>query len=113
MKKVLHVALWPSAPSMSRVEPRDLVINVQKMNVQEVLTQYISEVAAKNGQAMPTLDQPLLDSDGGVVDSLSIWPLIVFVESHFGIRVEDTELMQENFRTLRALVEFIENKLHP
>ena len=82
------------------------------MNVHEVLTEYLSGVVVKNGQAMPTLDEPLLDSDGGVVDSLNIWPLIVFVESHFGISVEDTELMQENFRTLRALTRFIETKLH-
>lgn len=81
------------------------------MNVQEVLTDYISrEVVAKTGQPMPTLDQPLLDSAGGVIDSLNMWPLIVFIESHFGIRIEDTDIMQENFQTLRALVKFIETK---
>ena len=81
------------------------------MNVQEVLTDYISrEVVAKTGQPMPTLDQPLLDSAGGVIDSLNMWPLIVFVEERFGIKVEDTDLMQENFRTLRALIKFIESK---
>ena len=80
------------------------------MRVQEVLTDYIREVVEKNGQPMPTLDQPLLDSEGGVIDSMSMWPLIVFVESHFGIKVEDTDIMQENFRTLRALINFIETK---
>ena len=80
------------------------------MNVQEVLTDYIREVVAKTGQPMPTLDQPLLDSQGGVIDSLNMWPLIVFIESHFGIKVEDSDLMQENFQTLRALVKFIESK---
>ena len=39
-----------------------------------------------------------------------MWPLIVFVESHFGIKIEDTDLMPENFQTLRALIEFIETK---
>jgi len=78
------------------------------MNVQEVLTDYISREVAKTGQPMSTLDQPLLDS--GVIDSMSMWPLIVFVESRFGIQIEDTELMQENFRTLRALIKFIETK---
>ena len=81
------------------------------MNVQEVLTDYISkEVVAKTGQPMPTLDQPLLDSQGGVIDSLNMWPLIVFIESHFGIQIEDTDIMQENFQTLRALTKFIESK---
>jgi len=81
------------------------------MNVQEVLTDYISkEVVAKTGQPMPTLDQPLLDSQGGVIDSLNMWPLIVFIESHFGIQIEDTDIMQENFQTLQALTKFIESK---
>jgi acyl carrier protein len=81
------------------------------MNVQEVLTDYISrEVVAKTGQSMPTLDEPLLDSQGGVIDSMNMWPLIVFIESRFGIRIEDTDIMQENFQTLRALTKFIESK---
>jgi acyl carrier protein len=80
------------------------------MNVQEVLTDYIKEIVAKSGQPLPTLDQPLLDSAGGVIDSMTMWPLIVFVEERFGIKVEDTDLMQENFRTLRALTKFIESK---
>jgi acyl carrier protein len=82
------------------------------MNVQEVLAEYIGEVVAKTGQPMPTLDQPLLDSEGGVIDSMSMWPLIVFIESRFGIAIEDTDVMQENFRTLRVLINFIESKLH-
>jgi acyl carrier protein len=80
------------------------------MNVQEVLTDYIRNVADKTGQPMPTMDQPLLDPAGGVIDSVSLWPLIVFVEERFGIKIEDAELMQENFQTLRALINFIENK---
>jgi len=80
------------------------------MNVQEVLTDYIREIVAKTGQPLPTLDQPLLGSAGGVIDSMTMWPLIVFVEERFGIKVEDTDLMQENFRTLRALTKFIESK---
>ena len=107
--KLLYPVLWRCGPLMRRVERRE-----QLMNVQETLTDYIDrEIAAKNGQPLPTLDQPLLDSDGGVVDSLNMWPLIVFVESHFGISVDDTDLMPENFQTLRALTKFIETKLHP
>jgi acyl carrier protein len=81
------------------------------MNVHEVLTDYISrEVLAMNGQPLPTLDQPLLDFEGGVIDSMNMWPLIVFVESRFGITVENTDIMPENFQTLRALIKFIETK---
>ena len=81
------------------------------MNVHEVLTDYLSrEVLAKNGQPVPTLDQPLLDYDGGPIDSLTMWPLIVFVETRFGVKVEDTDIVPENFKTLRELIKFIESK---
>ena len=106
MKKLLYPVFWRCGPLMSRAERREWL-----MNVQEVLTEYVSEVVAKTGQPMPTLDQPLLDSEGGAIDSMSMWPLIVFVESRFGIAVEDTDLMPQNFRTLRALINFIETKL--
>jgi hypothetical protein len=33
-----------------------------------------------------------------------------FIESHFGIQIEDTDLMQENFQTRRALTKFIETR---
>jgi len=81
------------------------------MNVHEVLTDYISrEVVAMNGQPLPTVDEPLLDFEGGIIDSMNMWPLIVFVESRFGITVENTDLMKENFQTLRALIKLIESK---
>ena len=80
------------------------------MNVQEVLTDYLREVVAKSGQPLPTLGQPLLESEGGVIDSMAMWPLIVFVETRFGINVEDIDLAAENFQTLRALVKLIESK---
>ena len=81
------------------------------MNVQKELTDYISrEVVAKTGQPLPTLDQPLLESEGGVIDSMGMWPLVVFVEERFGIKIEDTELLLENFRTLGTLTKFIETK---
>ena len=103
--KLLYRVFWRCGPSTRRAETRQWL-----MNVQEVLTDYIRELVAKTGQPMPTLDQPLLDSAGGVIDSLNMWPLIVFIESHFGIQIEDTDIMQENFQTLRALSKFIEAK---
>jgi acyl carrier protein len=78
------------------------------MNVQEVLTDYLREVVAMNGQPLPTLDEPLLE--GGVIDSMNMWPLILFVESRFDIKIENTDIVEENFQTLRALVKFIETK---
>ncbi|MEO7723845.1 MAG: acyl carrier protein [Chthoniobacterales bacterium] len=44
------------------------------------------------------------------IDSLGLIRLVSFMESDCGIRVEDEELVAENFATLRALEELVEKK---
>lgn len=44
------------------------------------------------------------------IDSLGLIRLVAFMESDCGIRVEDEELVAENFATLRTLGELIEKK---
>jgi acyl carrier protein len=46
----------------------------------------------------------------GIVDSLGVMQLVDFCESQYGISVTDAELVPENFRTLRALAEYVERK---
>src|SRR5262245_19069689 len=103
--KLLYLVFWRCGPLMNRAERRE-----SRMNVQEVLTDYLREVVAMHGQPLPTLDEPLLEFEGGVIDSMNMWPLIVFVESRFDLKVENTDIIEENFQTLRALVKFIETK---
>jgi acyl carrier protein len=45
----------------------------------------------------PALDQPLLDSEGGPIDSLNL-AVDRFLESRFGIKIVDTDLMRESFK---------------
>gem|GEM_PF-3161100 len=82
--------------------------------VQEALTEYLErEIVAKNGLPLPTLDQPLFGSRGGVIDSLNMWALDRFRRNQCGITIEETDLLQENFQNLRALINFIKTKLEP
>jgi len=54
---------------------------------------------------------PLTDPDEPLqLDSLALIRLVAFLESDFGIRVEDEELIPENFETLRRLGELLESK---
>ena len=48
----------------------------------------------------------------GIVDSTGIIELIAFVETRFGIQVEDSELLPDNFDTISSLTRFIEKKLN-
>ena len=45
--------------------------------------------------------------DSGIVDSMGILELVAFVESDFGVVVEDTDLTPENFESIAALSDFV------
>ncbi len=47
----------------------------------------------------------------GIIDSLGILKLVSFMEKIFGIKVDNEEIIPENFQTLKALAEFVEKKV--
>jgi acyl carrier protein len=54
---------------------------------------------------------PITDPDEPLrVDSLGLIRLVSFLESDLGIRVEDDELLAENFATLRTIGDLIASK---
>jgi len=56
----------------------------------------------------------LADNDSflasGVIDSTGVLELIAYMESHFGITVEDHELIPENLDSINGLLRFVANK---
>jgi acyl carrier protein len=55
---------------------------------------------------------PITDPDEPLqIDSLGLIRLVAFLESDLGIRVEDEELIADNFATLRSLEEFLATKI--
>ena len=46
----------------------------------------------------------------GLVNSLFAMQLVLFLEKDFDIKVENEDLDYDNFRTLNAIVDFIERK---
>jgi acyl carrier protein len=53
-------------------------------------------------------DEDLLAAD--LIDSLGITELVSFLEGRFGISVEDADLSPDNFRSVDAIVAFVERK---
>jgi acyl carrier protein len=54
---------------------------------------------------------PISDPDEPLqVDSLGLIRLVAFLESDCGIRIEDEELLAENFTTMRSLGNLLEQK---
>ena len=74
------------------------------MNIPPKLKEYLDEARAPL-PAISDPDQPLQ------IDSLALIRLVAFMESDLGIRVEDEELLAENFATLHALDVLIAAKL--
>jgi len=54
---------------------------------------------------------PITDPDEPLrIDSLGLIRLVAFLENDFGYRIEDEELVAENFATLRTLGELLATK---
>jgi acyl carrier protein len=47
----------------------------------------------------------------GVVDSLAIVKLMLFLEERFPIRISDEDIVPENFRDIESLSRFVQSKL--
>ena len=48
--------------------------------------------------------------ENGILDSTGIMELVAFVEKSFEIKVEDEELLPENFDTISAIAEYLKRK---
>jgi acyl carrier protein len=69
----------------------------------------LSEVAVELGRESLKPDEDLLEQ--GIIDSLGIMKLIVFLEETFGIKVSDEDVVPENFQSLDIMIKFIEQKM--
>jgi acyl carrier protein len=49
--------------------------------------------------------------DAGLIDSTGILELVAFLESQFGIRVADAEIVPDNLDTLKAIVAYVKGRL--
>ncbi len=48
--------------------------------------------------------------DNGIIDSTGILELIFFVEEQFGVQVDTSEVLPENFDSINRLVAYIQSK---
>ena len=67
---------------------------------------------------MPDMSPDELDDDfdlqtGGAVDSLGLLKLVAWLESEYGISVDESELGPESLRTVDSINEFINERREP
>jgi len=69
----------------------------------------ITEIAVDLGKKSLNPDEDLLE--GGIIDSLGIMKLVLFLEESYGIHVNDEDIIPENFQCLSSMVKFVEQQL--
>ena len=71
----------------------------------DALAQYVAAQILKQPKRVLRADEPLISS--GLIDSFSLVDLSLFVEDHFGVRLDDSELNAGTFDTLGQLADLI------
>lgn len=78
-------------------------------DIKETIRAFIAENVLFSDNGYPHSDDTSFLEEG-IVDSMGIMELVVFVEEQFGITVEDEELVPDNFDSVGKLAAYIREK---
>lgn len=70
---------------------------------------FVMNLAEQKGITSVADDDVL--TQNGVIDSLAIFRVIMFLEDTFGIRIPDEEILTENFESVDGIERFVNAKL--
>jgi acyl carrier protein len=74
--------------------------------LEAIINDYISRELVQDSSLLPLgNDAPLLDT--GILDSLSLLRLVIFVREQFGIVVDDLDLVPEHFASVDAICDYL------
>ena len=77
--------------------------------METVINDYISRELVPDAALLPlTNETSLLDS--GILDSLSLLRLVVFLEERFEITMGDADLLPENFSSVNAICAYLRSR---
>ena len=77
------------------------------MSTVDKITAFVEKMTVEAGTKI-TAETSLLDS--GIIDSTGILEVVSFIESEFGIRVQDEEIVPEHFENVQRIAAFVETK---
>ena len=78
------------------------------MSMSTTLIEFIQNELAIGRASTIQPEDDLLSA--GIVDSLGILRLVVFVEEQFGIKIADEDVVIENFQSVAALTRYLEKQ---
>jgi acyl carrier protein len=74
--------------------------------MESVINDYISREIVQDPAVLPLSNETSL-LKSGILDSLSLLRLVVFLEERFQLTVAETELLPENFDTVNAICAYL------
>ena len=78
-------------------------------SVASVLRTYLAQNILFSGDTYPYPDEASF-LDEGIVDSMNVLEIVGFVEKRFGIKVNDQEIVPDNFDSVSKLAAFVAKK---
>ncbi len=80
------------------------------MSTQDKVRSFIVEELQFDGSAgQLSNDYPLLERE--VIDSMGIFQIVSFLESEFGVEIDDEDLVPEHFATIDDISQLVDSKL--
>ena len=80
------------------------------LNIKGKILMFIKDNFIKNTGIIIKENTSFLDE--GIIDSTGVLELVAYIETTFKIKIEDEEIMPENFDSIKKLVDFVKNKLN-
>ena len=74
--------------------------------MESVINDYISREIVQDPALLPLSNEASL-LEGGILDSLSLLRLVVFLEERFNIAVGEADLLPENFDTVNTICAYL------
>jgi acyl carrier protein len=92
---------------MSMSEPHD---TREVIALEAVINDYISREFVQDPTLLPLGNAtPLLET--GILDSLSLLRLVLFVQERFGIAVDDVDLVPEHFASVDTICAYLRSRV--
>ena len=81
------------------------------MTVEEQIKEFISKNLIFTNDGFPYGDEESF-LDQGIIDSIGIMQLVLFVEENFNISIEDREITPMNFDSISLLAGYVRRKMN-
>jgi acyl carrier protein len=79
------------------------------MTAKERIRKFVVEELGHDRPATDLADETSL-IDNGVIDSLAIVKVVLFIEREFGIKVRDEDVLPASFDSIASIASFVESK---